>query len=89
MADTLSTTFPSLQAGPAIGVVAINYGTDQTFSSGVPRGFYLTVGGTLKVDFANGSTATLSALAAGTVYSFAITKIYSSGSSTAAGYVLF
>lgn len=89
MADTLSTSKPAgLDSGPAVGCVAINYGSDQLLS-GVARGIYLTTAGTLKVDFADGSTATLSSLAAGVIYALSITKIYSSGSATAAGYVLY
>lgn len=88
MADTLNASVPTLAAGPYIGCLLINYSSDQTFS-GVARGIYLTTAGTLKVDFANGTTGTLSALVVGTVYPFAITKIYNSGSTTAAGYILF
>lgn len=91
MADTFNAnTAAGLVANPTfIGCVLINYGSgDQTFTSGVPRGIYLTTGGTLKVDFANGSTGTLTGLLAGTEYHFAITKIYQTGSATAAGYVL-
>jgi hypothetical protein len=89
MPDTFNTRAPGgIDAGPAIGVVAINYATDQSLT-GVARGIYLTTAGTLAVQFADGSTATLSALAAGTIYPFAIVKILNSGSATAAGYVLF
>ena len=88
MADSYNASVPTLSNGPAIGCLLINYTSDQTWT-GVARGIYLTTAGTLKVDFANGTTATLSALAAGTIYSLAITKIYQTGSATAAGYILF
>jgi uncharacterized membrane protein (DUF441 family) len=88
MADTLNASVPTLAAGPYVGCLLINYTADQTWS-GVARGVYLTTGGTLKVDFANGTTGTLAGLITGTVYPFAIMKIYQTGSATAAGYVLF
>jgi hypothetical protein len=79
---------PEDRSDPAIGVVLINYSSDQDLTGYPIRGFYLTTAGTLKVDMLDGSTATFSGLLAGTVYPFSITKIYSSGSTGAAGYVL-
>lgn len=88
MADTFNASVPTLAAGPYIGCLLINYASDQTWN-GVARGIYLTTAGTLKVDFANGTTGTLGGLLVGTAYPFAITKIYTTGSATAAGYILF
>lgn len=89
MADTYDERVPMTPEAPAIGAYVINYaGGDQDLSTRRVRGIYISTAGTLKVDFANGSTATLSGLAAGAVYPFAITKIYQVGSSAAAGHVL-
>jgi hypothetical protein len=88
VADTYNASVPTLASSPAIGAVAIDYaGADQTLS-GVPRGVYIGTAGHLKVDLANGTTATFSNLVAGATYSIAITKIYQTGS-TAAGLVLY
>jgi hypothetical protein len=77
---------PQRASDPVVGAVAIDYSVgDQTFAQN-PRGLLISTAGTLKVDFIDGSTATL-ALAVG-VYPFCITKIYQTGSTTAAGHVL-
>jgi hypothetical protein len=76
------------RSDPAVGAVAINYGSgDQTLPT-QSRAIYIGTAGTLKVDMADGSTVTFSNLAAGTIYPIAITKIYQTGSTTAAGLVL-
>jgi hypothetical protein len=77
---------PQRADDPYVGAVAIDYsGGDQTFTEN-PRGVLISTAGTLKMDFVNGTTATI-VLAVG-VYRFSITKIYQSGSATAAGHVL-
>lgn len=89
MADTFPDRAPATQSDPAIGAAAIDYsGGDQTFTKRV-RGIYIATAGALKVDMADGTTVTFSSLAAGTVYPFCITKIYQTGSSAAAGVVLY
>lgn len=71
---------------PVHGAVAIDYSSDdQTFTEN-PRGLLISTAGTLKMDFIDGSTVTM-VLAVG-IYPFLITKIYKTGSSTAAGHVL-
>lgn len=76
------------RSDPAQGAVAIDYGSGNQTLATESRGVYIGTAGHLKVDMADGTTAvTFSNLAAGTVYPFAITKIYQSGS-TAAGVVL-
>lgn len=88
MADTLPMKGVGA-ADPAIGGVVIDYsGGDQEFTRPV-RGVYIGTAGTLKVDLVDGSTLTFSNLAAGQIYSLRITKIYQTGSATAAGNVLY
>lgn len=77
---------PQRASDPYVGAVAINYSSDQTFTQN-PRGIYLSTGGTLKVDFIDGTTVSL-ILVAGVIYPFCISKIYSTGSSGAVGFVL-
>lgn len=90
MADTYADRVPLSPDAPAIGAKVINYSSDQDLSDRRVRGFYIGTAGTLKVDFVDGTTGvTLSNLAAGVVYPFCITKIYNSGSSSAAGVVLY
>ncbi len=87
MADTFNTNFPGFSSGPVIGVVAIS-GSDQTLT-GVVRGVYVSGGsGSLKADFANGTTETITGLVTGTVYPFSITKIYDTGTDIT-GFVLY
>ena len=89
MADTYDDRVPLTPEAPAIGAYVINYGSgDQDLSTIRVRGIYISTAGTLKVDWKNGTTSTLAGLAAGVVYPFAITKIYQTGSSAAAGHVL-
>jgi len=72
---------------PATGAVAIDYsGGDQTLAT-TARGVYVGTAGHLKVDMQDGTTVTFSNLAAGSIYSIAIRKIYQTGS-TAAGLAL-
>lgn len=79
---------PREQSDPAVGAVAIDYsGGDQEFNVPV-RALYIDTAGNLKVDMANGTTVTFENLAAGTIYPIAITKIYQTGSTTAAGLAL-
>ncbi len=72
---------------PAIGVTAIDYGSDQTIT-GNARGILLSTAGTLKVDTARGDLGVSLILPAG-YNPIRITKIYSSGSSAAVGFILF
>jgi hypothetical protein len=93
VADQLGEKTPLTPDAPAIGAVAINYTADQDLQilGRRVRGIYISVAGTLKVDFVDGTSTgvTLANLAAGVVYPFCITKIYQTGSSTAAGVVLY
>lgn len=76
------------RSDPAQGAVAIDYsGGDQVLAT-ESRGIYIDTAGNLKVDMADGTTVTFENLAAGTIYPIAITKIYQTGSTTAAGLVL-
>jgi hypothetical protein len=77
---------PSRGDDPAWDVVAINYSSDQTFTQN-PRAIYLSTAGTLKVDTVGGSSGISLALGVG-YHPIRITKIYSSGSSSAVGFVL-
>ncbi len=53
------------------------------------RGVYVSGGsGSLKADFANGSTETITGLVTGTIYPFSITKIYDTGTDIT-GFVLY
>ena len=85
MADTYPTTGP-VPGDPYIGAVAINFSSDQDIS-GRARGILLSTGGTLHVLTARGEDVSL-ILAAG-IWNISITKIYSSGSSSAVGFILF
>jgi hypothetical protein len=87
MADTYNASIPTLESSGPIGAIAISYGSGDQTLSGVPRGVYVAVTGHLKVDMANGTTATWSNLPVGQ-HSMAITKIYQTGS-TASGLVLY
>lgn len=88
MADTYNRTAVVQENDPAIGAVAISYGSgDQDLSGYRVRGFHVDTAGALKVDMANGSTVTFATLTAGAFYPYAITKIYQTGSA-AAGFVL-
>lgn len=79
---------PEQQNDPPIGSYPINYsGGDQDINFPA-RGIYISTAGTLKMDFADGSTDTWANLVAGTMYPCAITKIYQTGSSNAAGNIL-
>lgn len=93
MGDTFGERQPLSPEAPAIGCKAINYSSDQDLNDRRVRGLYISTAGTLKVDFVDGTTAstgvTLSGLVAGAVYPFCITKIYTTGSSGAAGVVLY
>lgn len=88
MADTLGIKGAATGAS-AVGAAAISYGGgDQEFTRAI-RGVYIDTAGHLKVDMLDGTSGvTFSNLAAGAVYSIAITKIYQTGS-TAAGLVLY
>lgn len=55
--------------------------TDATPTSGVCRGLYVEVAGTVKADFADGTTDTLLNVAAGMWHPMAVTKVYKSGTS--------
>lgn len=87
MADTLTTTGVINQSDPAIGAEVISYGSvDQSFTRKV-RGLHISTAGTLKVTMADGTVVSL-VLAVG-VYPYCVTLIWNSGSSTAAGHVLY
>jgi hypothetical protein len=85
MADTYRDYTPAQQNDPALGSVAINYTSDQTFTKRV-RGLHINVAGTLAVEFQDGSTATL-ILGIG-LWPYSVTKIFNAGSATATGYAL-
>ena len=87
MADTLPVTAASFVSGPYIGAVVINYGSDQEFSKPI-RALLIGTAGTLKVDFADGTLGVSVPVPVG-LHELAITKIYNSGSSTAAGVALY
>lgn len=93
MADAYGESTPLSPDAPAIGAKAINYASDQDLSDRRVRGIYISVAGTLKVDFVDQKTSsigvTLAGLSAGQIYPFCITKIYTTGSSVAAGVVLY
>lgn len=87
MADTFNVTSPaSFPAGPYIGGVVINYSSDQTFSKPI-RALLISTAGTLNVDTADGTTIAL-VLPVG-LHEIAITKVHSSGSSSAVGVALY
>jgi hypothetical protein len=85
MADTYTQRQPLSPDEPAIGAVAISYGSgDQDLSTYRVRGVYIGTAGNLKVDMADGTTAvTFSNLAAGAIYPLKVTKVYQTGSSAA------
>ena len=85
MADTYTTTGVG-PGDPYIGALAINFSSDQTIP-GRARGLLLSTGGTLTVDTARGDNVAL-ILAAG-YHAISLTKIYSSGSATAVGFILY
>jgi hypothetical protein len=88
VADTFNRTGVVNDSDPAIGAVAISYGSgNQDLSGYRVRGFHVDTAGALKVDMANGTTVTFATLTAGAFYPYAITKIYQTGSA-AAGFVL-
>lgn len=72
---------PARRSDPAEGAIAINYsGGDQTLTR-QSRGLYISGGsGSLKVDMADGTTVTFAGLVTGSIYAFAVTKIYQTGS---------
>lgn len=86
MADTYTTRGVVSQSDPAIGILAIDFSSDQTIS-GNARGLHISTAGTLNVIMADGSTGAL-VLAVG-VYPYRVTKILNSGSSNAVGFILF
>jgi len=78
---------PTAQSDPALGAVAISYGSgDQTLTVAA-RGLHIDTDGALKVDMSNGTTVTFATLKAGSFYPYSVTKIYQTGSS-ATGFVL-
>lgn len=87
MADTYPQTGVVDSSDPAIGAVAINYGSDQTVA-GRNRWILLSTAGTLKVDMPDGTTGVSLILAAG-MWKISVTKIYQSGSSSAVGFLLY
>lgn len=87
MADTLPVTAASFVNGPYIGGVVINYTSDQTFTKPI-RALLIGTAGTLKVDMADGTTGISLPVPVG-LHKIAIVKIYTSGSSTAAGVALY
>lgn len=86
MPDTFNTTGVLYPSDPAIGSTVINYSGGDQVLLGKVRGIHISTAGTLKVDWADGSTDTL-VFAVGT-YPYCIVKIYQTGSTTAAGSVL-
>jgi hypothetical protein len=85
MADTYPTTGVDMSTAPAIGIIAIDYSTDQAFTKRV-RGLLITTAGTLNVIMADGSTGAI-AVAAG-YHPLEVRTILNSGSSTAVGWAL-
>jgi hypothetical protein len=85
----LADTYPQPLAAPtdpAIGALAINFSSDQDIP-GRARAILLSTAGTLNVVTARGDNVSL-ILTAG-LWPISITKIYSSGSSSAVGFVLY
>ena len=76
----------SSAADPAVGGLAINYGTDQVLPT-TSRGIYISTAGALTCVMIDGSVVLFSGLVAGQVYPFAVKQINNAGS-TAAGVVL-
>ncbi len=85
MADTYPSTGVDSSMAPAIGIIAINYSSDQHFTKRV-RGLLITTAGTLNVVMADGSTGAI-AFAVGQ-WSLEVRSILNSGSSTAVGWAL-
>lgn len=83
--DTLPTTGVDSSSAPAIGIIAINYATDQEFTRRV-RALLITTAGTLNLVMADGTTGAI-AFAAG-LYPMEVRVILNSGSSSAAGWAL-
>lgn len=74
------TNAPVERDAPYEGAVAIDYsGGDQTLTT-TCRGIFVGGAGNLKVDFIDGSTATLTGLIVGHVYRLCVRKIYQTGS---------
>jgi hypothetical protein len=86
VADTLLTRGVDSSSAPAIGILAINFGTDQEPTRRT-RGLLITTAGTLNVVMADGTTGAI-AVAVG-YHPLEVRKILNSGSSTAAGWWLF
>jgi hypothetical protein len=85
--DTLTQTPILDTSDPAMGGVVIDYsGGDQTVA-GYNRWLLIGTAGTLKVDMADGSTVSLP-LPVG-MHKIRVTKIYQTGSATAAGVILY
>lgn len=89
MADAYNTKFPDASTSPAMGSIPIDYGSgDQAPPAGRRvRGLYISTAGTLKMTFANGDVDSM-VLAAG-YHPLEIVLIWQTGSSTAAGNILF
>ncbi len=87
MADTYLQTGIVATSDPAIGAVAINYASGDQDIVGSNRWLHISTAGTLRVTMARGETVDL-VLAVG-VYKYRITKIFQTGSTTAAGFVMY
>jgi hypothetical protein len=72
---------------PAMGAVAISYGSGNQTLATYSRGIYIGTAGNLAVTMLDGNDVTFENLAAGQVYPFAVKVIKQTGS-TAAGVVL-
>ena len=67
-------TVPDTSPASNAFVITPNDSVDLTH---VTRGLYIAAAGTLKVDFEDSGTVVLSGLVAGTVYPFAVSRVYS------------
>jgi hypothetical protein len=85
MADTYPSTGVDVSTAPAIGIIAIDYSSDQEFTKRV-RGLLITTAGTLNVVMADGSTGAV-AVHVG-YHPLEVREILNSGSSTAVGWAL-
>lgn len=85
MADTFASPAPDASWAPAVGIVAINYGSDQTFTKRV-RGLHISTAGTLNLVMADGSSGSM-VFAVG-YYPYEVRQILNSGSSGVVGFAL-
>lgn len=84
--NPITLSSPPAKAAPYVGAIAIDVSAaDQNLTTN-SRAIVVGVGGTLKVDFIDGTTVTFTGLTAGTLYPFCVKKVYFTGT-TATGCV--